>query len=181
MKKRSGPTKWTPPVIESLYQLWGMYTAEKVAARLTTTYGKTFTPWACMQRACLLGLSCETAQPYVSMADGARELGIGYRRLLRHCHKNKLKLVGMGYLTYLSDEAWATVQADFKTPLEPTLGVTATAARLNYTVSAISVNVRLGRMRGYKFGGRWLIPLAEVERIEREQRGARFIGQKEAS
>lgn len=180
-RRRHEAFKWTAPVVEDLYSLYGIYGAKAIARRLNAKHGTDFTAGAVKWYANTHeGLTRASAQPYMFLADAARLLGIDYGRLNRHCHRAGHHLIGNGVTgRYLLDETWAQLQEDFKQPPEPAIGIPEAARRLHYTPAAIGMMVTRGKLRSYRFGGRRLVSLEQVERLERDARGIRLIGDTE--
>lgn len=177
-KRKITPWVFTPEVLDDLIALYGVLSRAEVAARLSKKYGRKFTEYSIGVAANKRGITRSTAQPYVTVAQAADELGVSMPTLLHYCQRNGLKLIGRGvHVRYLADETWTHVQEAFKAPPVPTVGTGEAARRLHYTVAAIQQSIKRGKVTAYRFGGRWRVPLAWVEQQERAQRGARFIGE----
>ena len=157
---------------------YGLVTNAEIAKRLEARFGGRFTADTVKTAAHAHGITRSSAQPYLTIAQAAEELGVDRRRILNHCHRHGLKILGRSaHGRFVSDEAWARLQQDFKPPPEPTIGVSAAARRLFLSLEGVHGWVRSGRLNGYRVGGRVMVSVASIEREERHRRGERRIGE----
>lgn len=171
------PYVWTTDVLDEARAHYGLISIKELANRLTGKFGGRFTARSVQSAAMDHGFNRDTAQPYLTVAQAAAELGINHGRLLLHCHAQGHHLIGRAHHTrYLPDDVWQKVQAYYAPPPEPCIGTVEAARRLHLTRSAINRRIACGTWPSYKFGMYRVVPLALVEAEERAIRGGRLIG-----
>jgi excisionase family DNA binding protein len=171
-----GRNAWTPEADELLVSLWGMFTASATASKMNAKLGTRFSDRALVSRAQKLGLNGQDCQGYVTIADAARELGVRMPRVWKYVQAKKIPTTGRGRWCFLNEAAMATLRAAFPPIPVPTVTVTQAAARLHFRELTIRRKVVRGELRGYRQGDRILVALADIERLERIQRGGGLIG-----
>lgn len=176
MNSRYGGRWDDPEKDELLTSLYGTINAGHIANRLNSKFGTRFTGGAVYERAWELGLNASDCQGLLTITQAARELGITDTRLCRFLARTKLPTIGRGKFTFLTEETWAAAQVEYPPLPEACVSAPEAARRLNFTLHAINKMTRRKALRGHKVGRLWFIPLVDVERMEREQRGARRIG-----
>lgn len=167
---------WTREIDEFLYASYGTLTAEHLATRINTEFDTKFTAKAVLARAQQdLALDGRDCQGFLTVTEAARQLKTDPSGLLKFINKHKLPLQGKGKYRYLTDDTWRVVQSCYTPPPEPCIGPAEAATRLNYTLQNIhKMFKRRGMIRAYRVGNFWQLSLADVERLEREQKG-RYI------
>lgn len=164
---------WTREMDEAVYASYGTLFPQHLANRINTEFGTAFTAKAVLARAQIdLGLDGRDSQGLLTVTEAARQLQADPSGLLKFINKHGLQLIGKGKYRYLTDETWRAVQASYTQPPEPCIGMTEATSRLNYsTQNLIKSFIKKGRIRAYKVGNFWRLSLADVERLEREQKG----------
>lgn len=161
---------------EVLYANYGKMTAEHLATRINTKFDTTFTAKAIHNRAFDLGVKAADNQDLLTIAQAAKELGINPSAISKFITKHQLSTSGRGKYTYLSDDTWRVVQAEWPIITEPCISAREASRRLNYEETTLHKHhLKTGTIRAYRHGRRWKVPVAEVERMEREQRGEKYL------
>lgn len=168
--KRDEKWKWTPEVEERLASLYGTMKPQHIATRLTNEFGFHFSMEAVRRYATQeLGIKVTDAQGELTISDAARELGVKIHTLHQFISKQGLTVTGTGYCRFLTPETWRALQAYYVKPPEPTLSIPEAAERLNFTVDGIYKQVKTQRLRAWRWGGKWRVSVADVERARIEQ------------
>lgn len=161
-----------PAADEILYGNYGTMKAKFVANRINKELGTKFTEKAIYDRASYLGINAADCQGLLSISEGARQLGICRTTLFHYVERNKLETLGRGYLTFLTEDTWRICRAAFPEIPEPWITPKEAGDRLGFAGNTIVKNyICKKKLRGYKFGGLWRVALADVERMERQQKG----------
>lgn len=167
---------WNKERDEVVYANYGTMTAEHLAARINSLFGTNFTFKAINQRANDLGIDARDCQGMLTITDAARELGIDYSALSKFIIRHNLSTVGKGKSRYLTDDTWRVAQATWPPTPEPWVSVVEAGRRLNFAECTIwRCYIKTGKLKAYRFGKLWRVSLSDLERMEREQRGGKYL------
>jgi transposase-like protein len=177
-RKFHGSGTWTPEADELLAANLGMLHATGVASKINSILGSSFTGCAIEARAFKLGLDGRDCQGLLTISEAARQLNVNMGTLWHYVNSKDIPTTGKGRFTFLTEDGFRQVQKWYRAPPVPSIPSSEAARRLGYHPASIRQQWREKKIPGHAFGGRLLIPLVEVERREREQRGQQFIGEK---
>lgn len=164
--------KFPQRAIELIYDFYGIVWAETLAKRIERETGMRFPARSIIAKAHTLGLRQRDAQGYLSIADASRELGIPHRTLDKHLRRYGFQLLGRGTMRFVNDEQMAKLR-EFYAPADatqPSMPIKDACAAIGYSREGALGLIQKGRLRAFKVGAFWRVPVAEVDRILTEQR-----------
>jgi hypothetical protein len=133
-QKRLVGGRWedNPEMDEVLYANYGKITAQPLANRINSIFNTTFTATAIHNRAFDLGIKAADNQDLLTISQAAKELGINPSAISKFITKHQLSTSGRGKYTYLTDDTWRVVQAEWPIIAEPCISAREASRRLNY-------------------------------------------------
>lgn len=184
MTKRKDPSQlqhikggdWTPDADEILVSNYGRWLPQNVANKINSRLGTRFTGKAVRGRATALGIDAASCQGLLTLTEAARQVGTDQSNLRKYIVKHGLETDGKGFFCYLTEKTWQIIKDRFPPLPEECISTAEAARRLNYHQTTLTWQARKQRIPAYKRGDAWMIPVAEVERLERIQQGATIIG-----
>lgn len=162
---RSGRYRWTEAMEEVLYANWGLRTAATLTRWLNRDFGTDFTKEAVETRAWDLGLSHADAQGDLTQADAAKALGISDSLMSRLAQAGEVKVYGQGKVRYVPLEEVERLRERFAAPPEPTISTIEAGKRLGYAYDVISHHCKIGRLRGWRYRGKWRVAVSAVNAV----------------
>lgn len=157
--------RWPPDAVEVLHSLWGKKTPEVIAAKLRRDYGAGVTPMAVRMKAHREGLDYRDAQGDLTLTDAACELGLSVAGMYDAMRVVGVKPYGNGKGRFITQEDLAALKKRYPPAPWPTVSTADAAMRLKIHPDTVLWHIEAGNLTGHRFGQRWLVKTADVERL----------------